>query len=69
MTKRKIENSETSKYENKQFLKFTRRNTHIPLSPLAKLHTICFLKTHKMTRKKVENFKIVKQKTLKIHKS
>jgi hypothetical protein len=52
MTKRKIENSETSKYENKQFLKFTRRNTHIPLSPLAKLHTICFLKTHKIHNRK-----------------
>jgi hypothetical protein len=52
MTKRKIENSKTSKYENKQFLKFTRRNTHIPLSPLAKLHTICFFENPQNDKKK-----------------
>jgi hypothetical protein len=39
MTRRKIENSRTSKYENKKLLKFTRRKANAPLSPLVKLHT------------------------------
>jgi hypothetical protein len=40
--KKKIEDSETSKYENKKLSKFTRRKPNTPLSPLATLHTIFF---------------------------
>jgi hypothetical protein len=42
MTRRKIVNSGTSKYENKKLLKFTRRKANTPLSPFAKLHTMFF---------------------------
>jgi len=47
MTRREIENFETSKYENNFFLKFTRRKANTPLSPLAKLHTMFFRKPTK----------------------
>jgi len=42
MIRREIENFETSKYENKKLLKFTRRKANTPLSTLTKLHTMFF---------------------------
>jgi len=52
--KKKIEDSKTSKYENKKLSKFTRRKANTPSPPL--LHfTQIFLKTHKMTKRKIEN--------------
>jgi hypothetical protein len=50
MTRRKIENSRTSKYENKKLLKFTRRKANTPPLPHCETSQI-FFKTHKMTRK------------------
>jgi hypothetical protein len=60
MTRRKIENFEISKYENKKLLKFTRRKTNTPPSHPLQNFTQFFLKTHKMTRRKIENSKTSK---------
>jgi hypothetical protein len=71
MTRRKIKNFGTSKYENKKLLKFTRKKANTPLCPLMKLHTIFFEnpQNDKMKTPKLQNFKIVKQKMFKIYKS
>jgi hypothetical protein len=42
MTRRKIENSKTSKHKNKKLLKFTRRKVNTPLFRLPKLGTMFF---------------------------
>jgi hypothetical protein len=42
------------KYENKKLSKFTRRKENTPSPPLQNF-TQFFLKTHKMTRRKIEN--------------
>jgi hypothetical protein len=55
MTRRKIENFQTSKYKNKKLLKFTRRKANNPPRPPCKTSHNVFLKTHKMTRK-IEHF-------------
>jgi hypothetical protein len=47
ITRKKIENFKTSKYETKKLLKYTRKKENTPLFPLAKLHTIFFLKPTK----------------------
>jgi hypothetical protein len=57
--KKKIKDSGTSKYENKTLSKFTRRKANTPFSPLRNFTQI-FLKTHKMTRRKIENFETLK---------
>jgi hypothetical protein len=66
MTRRKIEDFKTSKYQNKKLSKFTRRKANTTLSPppLRNFTQLFFLKTHKMSTRKIEdskwNFKIVK---------
>jgi len=59
MTRRKIENFKFSKYENNFFKKFTRRKANTPSYPLQNFAQF-FLKTHKMTRRKIENSKTSK---------
>jgi hypothetical protein len=59
MTRRKIENFGTSKYKNKKLLSSQEERRIPPFSPLVKLHTI-LLKTHKMTRRKIEDSKTSK---------
>jgi hypothetical protein len=57
--KKKIKDPRISKYENKKLSKFTRRKANSPSSPLQNFTQI-FLKTHKMTRRKIENFRTSK---------
>jgi hypothetical protein len=57
--KKKIKDFGTSKYKNKKNSKFTRRKANTP-SPRLQNFTQFFLKTHKMTRKQIENFEISK---------
>jgi hypothetical protein len=57
MTRKINENSKTSKYQNKNPLKFTRRKTNTPSPPLVKIHTKKF-KTPKMTRRKLKTPKL-----------
>jgi hypothetical protein len=51
MTRRKIENSKTLKYENKKLLKFTRRKVNTPLSPLRNFKH-CFFENPQNDKKK-----------------
>jgi hypothetical protein len=52
MTRKKIEDSRTSKYENNFFSNFTRSKANTPSPPLQNF-TQFFVKTHKMTRRKI----------------
>jgi len=51
--KKNIKYSKTSKYENKKISKFTRRKANTPSPPLQSFAQI-FLKTHKMTKRKID---------------
>jgi hypothetical protein len=62
-----FEDSKTSKYENNFFSKFTRRKAITPWPPLQNF-TQMFLKTHKMTRRKLKTLKLQNNK-LKLSKS
>jgi hypothetical protein len=66
MTKRKIENSATLKYQNKTFKVHKKKGKYM-LSPLVKLHTTK-LKTPKMTIRKIEDFGISKYQNKKLSK-
>jgi hypothetical protein len=52
MIRRKIKNFETSKYENKKLLKFTRRKANTPLSPPLQNFTQLFFENPQNDKKK-----------------
>jgi hypothetical protein len=59
MTRRKLEILELQNMETKTF-KIHKRKGRYPLFLPLRNFTQCFLKTHKMTRRKIENFETSK---------